>query len=284
VQRLAAVTAIILSASAGAANWIPEIHLAGSAGLGYDSNPANAESGSKLPGTGFASSELTASTHIHTGSETALVLRAGVDGQQYFDDTGLSNIKPSVLARFLYRPGAGFFVPVLSAWGSAAAWQFRSTMRSGGEFRGGAGINQQLTTDIGVRLGGYAAERDARASVFELRSQAATLDLDWLLRDSLTGYLGYEFRYGDFAVASPADYGVAAFATAIALDDSLTLNGHQEWDYRVRGHSQIGTLGLNYAFTPSLALDAGASGIHTRTVSGDHYNRLLGEVDVLFRF
>ncbi|MDR3415196.1 MAG: hypothetical protein P4L83_03330 [Nevskia sp.] len=280
--RLLLLLAAGCCAGAGAAP--PELHFSGSAGLGYDSNPANAETGSTLPATGYAVANLAASMTRTAGEHVALLLRGSLDGQQYFDYVGLSNAKAGVLARGLYRPGGGFYMPTFAAWGSAALWEFRSHMRGGAEYRAGAYASEQLTTAIDLRLGGYASERDSHSGVFDLRGQAATLDADWMLGDALTAYLGYEFRQADFAVSSAPDPGAAAYAAVLQADDSLGSNGVPNTVYRLRGHAQIGTLGLNYALTPGLALDAQGQQIHTRAESGDHYNRWLTTVSLLARF
>lgn len=281
-RRTGALLLALLAPAAGAAEVAAR--WSAGAGLGYDSNPASAEAGSALPATGFASASLAADFTVRPTPNTALLLRGGVDGQQYFEDAGLSNGKAPLLLRALYRPGGGFFAPTLAAWGSAAAWQFRSRMRSGAEFRGGAYAAEQLSTAIGLRAGGYLAERRSASRVFDGRAAAATLDLDWLLGDALTAYLGYEFRYGDFAVSSPPDPVAAQFALAKAADDALRRDGAAETAYRIRGHAHIGTLGLNYALSPRLAVDAQGRQVHSRADFGDHYNRWLSELSLLYRF
>jgi hypothetical protein len=256
----------------------------GSASMGYDSNPGDAESGSRVPAAAYGSAGVAAGQLFRVGPNTAMLLRASVDAQQYARYDGLSNAGATLLLRGLYRPGGGFFVPTFAVWSSADGSAFRSRLRSGGEFRGGAYAVEQLSTAISLRLGGYASERDSRSSVFTLHGRAATLDGDWLLGSRLTAHFGYEYRAGSFAVSSPADPGAAAFASAKTRDDSLSIAGVDNIVYRLDGRTQIGTLGLNYALTPALALDAQAQGAHTRAVSGDDYDRWLGELSVLVSF
>lgn len=282
--RRAAILAAALLCAAAQAGEPPSWSSSGSAGLGYDSNPANAESGSTVPGTGYAEARLAASMSARPADHLALLLRGSLDGQQYFNYIGLSSGKATLLVRGLYRPGGGFFSPTFALWGSAAAWEFGSRMRDSGDYRGGAYLSEQLSTAINLRLGGYASERRSVSRVFDLDAQAATLDADWLLGERLTAYLGYEFRRGRFAISSPPDAGAAAHAQAIESDDAIRHEGRAETVYRLSGHAQIGTLGLNYALNPRLALDAQAQEIHTRADFGDHYNRWLGTLSLLARF
>jgi hypothetical protein len=285
--RSIAWTASLLLAAGACPAWAegrPQWQVNASAGIGYDSNPANAEAGSTLPATGYAASSLAAGLTLRPVPRLALVLRGGLDGQQYFDYSGLSNTRESAETHLFYRPADDFNAPTLSAWGEASAWQFGSHMRSGAQCRGGLSASEQLNTAFHLRAGVYASGRGAASPVFDLHQQAARLSLDWLVGGAATLYAGYEFRYGDFAESSPRDPGTAAFALAKAPDDSLVRDGVREIAYRIRGHAQIGSLGLNLPLNSWLAIDAQGQQIHTRAASGDHYNRWLAEFDLLARF
>ncbi len=214
----------------------------------------------------------------------ALLLHGGIDGEQYFDYHGLSRARESGALRVLFRPGDGFYAPLLTAWGDISAAQFGSSMRSGSEYRSGVELGEQINTAFRLRIGAQAGERRSHNAVFNLCHQSATVDLDWHLGRSLIAYAGYEFRYGAFAESSPKDPGVGAFADAKAADDSLQTDGRPEMAYRIRGHAQMSTLGLNLPLNSWLALDAQTREFHTRAAFGDHYNRWLTEFDLLARF
>jgi hypothetical protein len=282
--RRCAFLALALLCGAAQAGETPSLSYSGGAGFGYDGNPANAESGNTVSGTGFAEARLAASLTASSSAHTALLLRGSLDGQQYFNTVGLSNGKATLLLRGLYRPDGGFFSPTFALWGSAAAWQFGGSMRNSGDYRGGAYAGEQLSTAIDLRVGGYAEERRSASSAFDLNAQAASLDTDWLLSERLTAYLGYEFRRGRFATSTPTDPGAAAHAQVIETDDAIFRDGQPDKVYRLAGHAQIGTLGLNYALTPTLALDAQGQQIHTRADFGDHYIRWLGSLNLLAKF
>jgi len=279
-----ACAALLLAAGRALAGEPATLAYSGSLGLGYDSNPANAVAGSTVPATGYVASNLAASLTQRPGDHAALLLRASLDGQQYFNYVGLTNVKATLLLRGLYRPDGGFLTPIFAAWGSAADWQFASSERKSGEYRGGAYASEQLSTAISLRLGGYYSDRRSASNVFDLYSKAATLDVDWLLSDRLTAYLGYEFRYGTFTSTHPKDPSTAEYASAKEPDDAIRYDGQPEIAYRLSGHSQIGTLGLNYALSPTLALDLQGVQAHTRADYGDHYNRWLGTASLLARF
>ena len=264
--------------------WLSAWRYGGSAGIGFDSNPGNAEVGKMVPATGYGNAGLNAGWMRHTTDDSALQLRASVDAQQYFRYAGLSNLRAALQVRELYRPGGGFFIPTFAVWGSAAGIGSRSSLRSGGEYRGGASVAEQINTAIGLRLGGYASERDAGSDTLTLRHRSATLDADWRLDERLSSHFGYEYRSGSFAISSPADPGALALASARQPDDTLAVDGVANIIYRLTGYAHIATFGLNYALSPALALDAQMQKIHTQADSGDHYDRWLVEVSVLRRF
>lgn len=122
--------ALLLAACCGCARAgePPTLGYSGAVGFGYDSNPANAESGNTVPGTGYATANVAASLTHRPAGPLALLLRGSLDGQQYFNYVGLSNAKATLLLRALYRPDGNFFAPTLALWGSAAAWQFERSM------------------------------------------------------------------------------------------------------------------------------------------------------------
>ena len=258
--------------------------LSGSTAVGYDANVANAESGGQVPATGFGSASLSAQYAIPMPLNTQLVLRGTVGGDQYFHYVGLSDATATALARLLYRPSGAFYAPLFAIWGSADESRFGSRMRDSADYRGGAFVREQLTTDISLRLGGTYAERHSKSNVFDLRGQTANLDMDWQFTSSLTGYLGYGFRYGDVFSTGVPTIKIVSAATVIEADDAFGGQTADEFAYRFKGHSQIGTLGLNYAFSPRFAIDLQATDINTRAGWGNHYNHPSGVLSLLTRF
>lgn len=282
--------ALVLLGTAGPAaladgDTAPQWHLDGASSVGYDSNPGNAESGSAVPATGFGSATLALSLSLRPSPRFAAVLRGSVAGEQYFNYVGLSNARAAGLLRLFYHPGDSFRAPTLSAWGEAAAWQFGSRQRSGAEYRAGLAASELLNTALRLRAGVYGIRRNAQSAVFDGEQGVAALDLDWFVTDTVTVYAGYEFRYGDFAESSAYDSGAAEYALAIAQDDTLMRNGAPQIAYRLVGHAEVSTLGLNIPLNSRISLDAQGREFHTRAAdTGEHYNRWLAEISLLARF
>lgn len=284
LARLAAGAALGLALTATGARAENTFRLTASTGISYDGNVANAEKGGQIPATGFGSASVGAQYSIPMPLNTQLVLRGTLAGDQYFHYVGLSDATATALARLLYRPGGGFYAPLVALWGSADNSRFGSRMRDSADYRGGAFVREQLTTDISVRVGGTYAERHSKSSVFDLRGQTATLDLDWQLTSSLTSYLGYGFRYGDVFSTGEPTLKVVEAAKVIEADDAFGGAAANEFAYRFMGHSQTGTLGLNYAFSPRFSVDLQGTDINTRAGWGNHYNHPSGTLSLLMRF
>lgn len=284
LPRLAAGAALAVALNGTQARAENTLRISASAGVGYDANVANAEKGGQMPATGFGSASVGAQYSIPLPLNTQLVLRGTLAGDQYFHYVGLSDATATALARLLYRPGGGFYAPLFSLWGSADNSRFGSRMRDSADYRGGAFVREQLTTDISLRLGGNYAERHSKSSVFDLRGQSATLDLDWQLTPALTTYLGYGFRYGDVFSTGVPTLQVVRAAKVIEPDDAFGGVTSDEFAYRFKGHSQTGTLGMNYAFSPRFSIDLQGTDINTRAGWGNHYNHPSGVLSLLTRF
>jgi hypothetical protein len=258
--------------------------MSASAAVGYDDNVANAESGGQIPATGFGSGELSAQYTVPLSSTFQTVLRGTLGGDQYFHYSGLSNARATALTRLLFRPSGGFYAPLFALWGSAGESRFGSRMRDSADYRGGVFMREQLTTDISLRLGGNYAERHSKSNVFDLRGQTGTFDLDWQFSSSLTGYLGYGYRYGDVFSTGVPSLKIVEAARVIEPDDAFGGEAVNEFAYRFKGHSQIGTVGLNYAFNRRFAIDLQANDTNTRAGWGNHYNHPIGVLSLLTRF
>jgi len=260
------------------------LRLGADAGLGYDGNVANAESGGQMPATGFATADMNLQYSKRLPLNTQLMLRGTLGGDQYFHYVGLSNARATALARLYYRPSGAFYAPTFAIWGSAGASRFGSRMRDSSEYRGGAFVSEELTTELSARVGGSFSERDSDSRVFDLRGQSASLNLDWLATRSLTAYLGYEYRYGDVFSSGQPTLKIVRAAEVIEIDDAFGGEAAGEFAYRFKGHSQIGTLGFNYAFSPRFSIDLQGQDINTRAAFGNHYNHPIGTISLLTRF
>jgi hypothetical protein len=253
------------------------IKLSGELALGYDSNVANVRQGGDEREAGFALLDVGVDQLWGLGSHHALQGRFDVESQAYTRYRGLDSAKGTLLLRYLFRPGAGFFAPTLALSGSAGWWEFNSDLRDSADYRASAFVREQLTTRISARLTGTIDWRRASEEVFDLRTRTLGLDLDWALSNRLAIYGGYQRRWGQFVSTRPTP---PPPSFAFAADDAFA----GEFAARQDGAANIGKLGFNFAFSPRLALDLQGLYVEAGANTGVHYRRTQAMASLLARF
>lgn len=245
---------------ASAGDW------SGEASLGHDSNVTNAREGSRERDDRFAQLSLGIDRPWRLGPASTLLWRPQLEAQQFDQYQGLSNLQAGLQGRWLYRPAAGFHVPVFELLAGASWWEFDSGLRDSAQYRVGLFATGQLSTRISLRAGGQVQEREAESAVFDNRQASLGADLDWELAPGALLYLGYRHLDGDFVATAPS----APPAAGITQADDV-FDGETSWRFSGRAHS--GTLGFNYSLSPALALDLQARRTRTRADSGVRYER-----------
>ncbi|PPE73840.1 hypothetical protein C3942_10570 [Solimonas fluminis] len=245
--------------------------------LGQDSNVANVREGGRERSDRFALLAAGVDRPWRLSDSSTLLWRPQLEAQQFDDCRGLSSLQLGLQARWLYRPGAGFHVPVLELLAGATAWEFDSRLRDGAQYRFGVFASAPLTTRIGLRAGAQLRQRRADSAVFDTDVRMLGADLDWELRPGSTLYLGYQHLDGDLVSTAPT---APAASDAVAPDD--VFDG--ETAFRLDSRADIGTLGLNHALSPQLALDLQGRGIRARAETGARYERRQLLLSLLWRW
>lgn len=291
--RGALMAAALMAAPLARADHHMSVGFTGDVGAGYDSNVFNAASGWE-EGLAFATAGAHGNLNRRLGEATSLLTRLSLTGETYEHVEGLTNGKAALMLRVSHRPGAGFFVPVLAGWVSAAWWEFDSRIRDSVEYRGGVYLLEQLTTALRARLGVTASQRVSESEAFDLDGIAAGVDVDWLATPSLTVYTGYQFRDGDIASTSGLLYG---YADVGEPDDAFTVPGAlpklshipgggsgTPYAYRFPATTHVGTLGFNLPVGADLSLDIQGQYADSSTDANLGYERWIGSVSLLARF
>jgi hypothetical protein len=253
-------------------------------GLGYDDNSSNAVDGPDQRGNGVVAGNANLDFQWRPTLYTGLVLRGGLGAEGYTEDSKLSNGKVSLLARVAHRPAGGFYMPTGAVWLSTAYREFGSELRSGIDLRAGTYLMMPITTAIGMRVSAGLAERQADSKVFDLSTVSYGVDFDWRVASRVTTYLGYQLIDGDLVTSSSlapvGGYGI--------YEEDDAFEGF--WAYRLDARTQVATVGLNFALSRSLSIDAQlqratASAEYAGPVTVDlSYERLQGTIGALLRF
>ncbi|AXQ30934.1 hypothetical protein D0B54_20610 [Solimonas sp. K1W22B-7] len=249
----------------------------GEATLGYDSNVANVREGADERSDRFAQLAIGIDRPWRLSPASLLLWRPQLEAQQFDDFQGLSNLQAGLQARWLYRPAPGFYAPMLELLAGAAWWEFDSALRDSRQTRYGLFFTEQLSTRIGLRAGWQLRQRRAQATVFDNSVRSWIADLDWELQPGTTLTLGYQHMDGDLvssaAAAPPA-------ARASAADDVFA----GATAFRLPARAHVGSLGLNHALSPQLALDVQAREVRAQADTGVRYGRSQLLASLLWRW
>lgn len=280
----AAAAGLLMMMSAAVQAASPKLRLNGSGGIGYDSNIGASQASEEKVDSAFYSMLLAADYTQPLGEFAAVTVRGQLQGDAYdrFDD--LSNARFLGLVRGSWKPGVGFFTPVLSGWASSAYLDYGSRIRTGNEYRGGVFAIQQLTTNIALRAELKGFHRESKGRVFDLSGQSAGLNLNWSPLPRLTGSLGFEYQTGDsFSSASPSLRVVRA-AEVIEPDDAFGGADANQFAYKLDARTRIVSAGVNWRLARDYALDAQLQSVSVDADFGNQYDRLIAVVGLLMRF
>ena len=135
-------------------------------------------------------------------------------------------------------------------------------MRDGGQIYVDLGLGKSLTDRLQLR-GGYhfALRRAWNSDIYDTESHRVYVNIDWKLAERLNLYGNLGWQYGDIVstvlIRPGGIYGGSGpGAIPLESDPALSEGNQRRGAYTTDAHTAIGTLGLNYAFTQKLALDA----------------------------
>lgn len=263
----------------------PSVLLGGSLDFGYDSNAGNAPQGAEEVDGATLDVGLNLSRNFEITNYASLLLRGSIQKHAQERVVALSSNKATGLMRVFLRPGRGLFTPTLSAWGSAAYWQFTSDMRDSDEYRYGLTLQQPLTTQVSVRLSAMQTERKADSGIFDNRQNSAAADFEWQAADALRFNIGFQFQEGDSVSTAAPTLKILLAAEEVQPDDAFGGIAADRYAYRIPAHTRIGSIGFNYALSPAFSLDTQV--LYARASSDrwdTHYQRWIANTGLLWKF
>ncbi len=280
---LLAVVAALAALPARAEHHI-RIHYTGDVASGFDDNVTNAQHDADIRESGFVSANGNVDYQLALSLYTTLLLRGSAQYEYWNSFDGLNNVKGTAMARLLYRGDGDFFTPTFAGWVSVAGLEYDSAIRDGIEYRAGAFITENLTTQVTGRFALMANHREAAGEVFDLDGVSASLNLDWVPAPRMTVYTGYQFYDGGVASTAAPTVWIVNAAEAIEADDAFGGLAGGLRAYRLDAQAGIVTLGYNYAFSRKLSADLQGQFISTRADARNEYERTVGVVSLLARF
>lgn len=247
--------------------------------LGYDDNVSNSQHREDIESSRFATASIRHDHRISLGDQDALLLRGGLQAELHDNRSALNSGKLSGLMRVTHS-FAGADTTSVSAWVSAALWEFNSELRDSSEYRAGVILQQRLAEKLNGRFSLAAARRHADSDVFDVEGTSVALDLDWQWSANLALYGGLQHYDGDVVSSSTAGPGILGASEARTPDDAFD----SLIAYRLESHTWIPTLGFNYGLSRDLSVDFQLQHIDADAAGGNEYQRWIATGGLLARF
>ena len=187
------------------------------------------------------------------GTQSRLLATGFVSGDKAFTYSGLDRVAGGAQGELQYRTSAQFDALTFGLTARAAYEEFSSDIRSGARYSFGVNVRQSLTDRIDVFAAITRNLRDARSTAFDTNDTAARFNLDYVVGQYGSLYMGGEYRRGDQVTSVPTSLNFVAFAKAFAPDDAYGAPGIQA--YRFDARTTIWNVGYNYALGPRESID-----------------------------
>lgn len=257
----AAILCPLVLAAPAAASWTVDVDAA----IVHDDNLTNAEELFDVVGDGAFTASAAAGKRFQLDGYSSLTVRGVVEGEKYFDVSGLDNVFVALEAAWRRKLGLGYDAPWIGLAASTGHFSFDRDDRDGWRHRvalsGGKRFGQRLelwgelayerrTTDhVRPVFPGYSG------AVFNLGAGSLGLNAAYALTGWLSIGAGYELRHGDVVstllVFQPGK-SIYDVTTAVAADPAF---GPTAFSYRLKGTAH--TVGARLSAT--LADNLGAA-------------------------
>jgi len=223
------------------------------AGLAYDDNVSRAnDAADKLSDTIYSATVSKSFSKV-IAKRHRLMLTGFLDTEMFHTYTGLDHVSGGVNAEYAFRPSADFGTPTYGIFVRATEDRFNSLLRDGSRRSAGVNFRDSLTDRINLFSALSDNVRVGKSDVFNTRDQSARMNLDYALASNQTLYLTGEFRKGDIVSSGQPSLNILNMSTVFVRDDVFV--SPVFYDYRLKGKTDLLTLGYNLSAGPKDSLD-----------------------------
>jgi hypothetical protein len=131
--------------------------------------------------------------------------------------------------------------------------EYESVLRDGNRRTLGVSVRKSVTDRIDLFAAAANNVRKGKSYVFDTRDVSGRMNLDYLLADNMTLYWTGEMRKGDIVSSGQPTLNILDMSTVFVRDDAF--GSPQLYDYRMKGKTNIFSLGYNLAFGSKESLD-----------------------------
>ena len=270
---------VLLSARPAEASWVVDMDAA----IVHDDNLTNAQEVFDVVGDWALTVSAAAGYRLQLDGYSSLTIRARIDGEKYFDVSGLDNLFLGLEAAYRRKLGLGYDAPWIGVAASTGHFSFDRDDRDGWRHRvaisAGKRFGRRLdlwtevayerrTTDhIRPVFPGYSG------AVFNLNDLAVQINARYALTRRLSIGAGYEFRRGDVVstllVFQPSK-SIYEVTSAVAEDPAF---GEEAYSYRLMGTAHTVGARLSAAITDSIGAALEYRRVMTLARGDNHYTK-----------
>jgi len=243
----------------------------------YDSNVSRAGSG-YIYNDSILSASIGGNRARALNKRNQLVFSYNLFADRYSTFDKLSRAAADFSVNWRYRASGAFTTPTYGLLARLTGESYASSLRSGMVLEVSGSAQKPLTDRVTMTAIIEMRQRDANNTVFDTSNTSARLNVDYLLGQRSTLYLTYNRISGDMVLSAPSGY--TGYKTW--YPDDAFYGGW--WAYRFDATTDVGTLGLNYAFNEKNALDLSLVSASSQAYGGLSYTSTIASIAWLKRF
>ena len=232
-----------------------------SAGLAYDSNVTRASDSQDIRKDTIYSVSASKAMSFTVSKFTRLKLIGFIDTEEFRTYKGLGHISGGGEGEFMYRTSADFDASTFGIFARFTDDAYESTLRDGTRSSAGLTMRKPLTDRISFFAAVAGNERRANTEVFNTKDVSARTNFDYEISMGQTFYLTGEYRKGDIVSTGQGTLKALDMAEVTTPDDVFTSPQFQ--DYRMKGKTDLLTLGYNLSLGTKDSLDISWRGVRS---------------------
>lgn len=213
-----------------------------------------------------------------------LLYRGFVRGEAYADYTELSNLSAGATATLQYRASGKLLAPIWSLFTRLSITEYESWLRDSDFLSVGVSVNKGLTDRVSFTGTFSGTVRDSNSRVFDTREASVLFNIDYRVAKRATLYSTYNYLNGDIVSTGKPWLRIVDYAEDIQADDAFGGAAANFYAYRLKGQTQVLTLGANLMLNQHHSLDLSARVAHSRADGDITYNRMLVTAAYLIKF
>lgn len=223
------------------------------AGYAYDDNVSRASASRDQLSDSLYSLAVNKSSSFELTDNSRITLNGFLDIEKLRTYTGLGRFSVGMQGEYKYRSSGGFGTPTWGVFARYAADQYESELRDGSRSSVGVTLRKPLTDRVNLYTALAENRRSGKSAVFNTYDVSGRANFDYALAAGQTLYLSGEYRKGDIVSSGRSSLAILDISEVLVRDDVFTSSGF--YDYRMKGHTILWTLGYNLSFGSKDSLD-----------------------------